>query len=96
MNESGTGKETSISEILTNFERIAFALEARHGGCIQLARIKGSRWSYLAGTLVRDTPSGPPRRIRLNDGFGLVVYPGEKNTLQENELFRLFERLLNG
>lgn len=97
MNGYSAGNGTSISELLVSFEKAAFALEKRYGGCVQLARVIGSRWSYLAGTLLKDVPSGPPRRIRLSGDFGLVVYPGVSGFyLADEALIDLFGKILNG
>ena len=95
MNESNAESGTSISELLVNFEKAAYALEQRYGVCIQLARIIGKRWSYLAGSILDRTPFQPSRRIKLNENCGLVIYCGEEFKLQDEELRRLFCRFFN-
>lgn len=93
MNGSNGENGTFTSEPWVNFEKAAYALERNHDVCIQLARITGNRWAYIAGSIVDRIPSHPPRRIRLNEHYGLVVYCGEKFSLGEDELLRLFRKI---
>lgn len=91
MNGLKKEKETSISEVIEEFKKISLYIEKKYNVSIQLVRIWGRRWSYIAGK-VEDFPIKPPQCIKLNEKLGIVVYSKDDN-LNEEELRNAFKKL---
>jgi len=66
--------EISTSELIKRFQRLAGRLESKHAVLLQLALVRGRRWSYLAGRMPAPGLSPVSERVKLGPGLGLVVY----------------------
>lgn len=51
-------------------------LGRRHGVVIQLARVFGRRWSYVAGPLGSEEGLLGRTRIELGNGYGVIIFAG--------------------
>ncbi len=76
---------------LQQFNEIVPTLERDTGGVVHLIRIKGVRCSYVAGKMPQDMPFILPQRVRLDDEWSLMFYPGEGKFIDREQIRRLFE-----
>jgi hypothetical protein len=81
----------STSEMVRRFIELVPELEKKYGITLQLARISGKRWAYAFGCIIKDVPLIPPERIELGNGYGLIVYNGDK--LSEEQKKQMAESL---
>ena len=86
-------KETSISELIQEFKRISLPIEEKYRVSVQLVRISGRRWSYIAGKETDNFSLAPAERIRLNEKLGVVVYGRENTPLNRQEILNVFKKL---
>jgi len=94
MNGLKKEKETFISDLIEEFEKVSLVLEEKYNVSIQLVRILGNRWSYLAGKKIDNFPLKPPQCIKLNNKLGLVVY--SKDVVLDAEQIRNAFKKLTG
>jgi len=71
------------------FEEVAPQWEERYGACVQLNRIIGNRWSYVAGRFGAKCQYFFPRKIRLNPEWGLIIY-SDDFPLRDEEVLKIF------
>ncbi len=60
--------------MIRRFQRLAGRLEKEHAVVIQLALLRGRRWSYLAGRMPDPGRAPVSERLKLGPGLGLVIY----------------------
>ncbi len=95
---TGSKKEngTFTSEQEQRFWAAAKEWEQRTGIRVQLARIFGSRWSYVCGSLPEGEELQVVRRLRLNEDWGLLIYATERQPTDTKLLQREFAELMKG
>jgi len=70
-------KEIFTSNVMGVFRQVSDTA-ARYGACLQLVRILGPRWSYVAGEKPSSAGVSPVARVVIHDGAGLVIYNPSK------------------
>ena len=86
--------EISISsEFLLDFQALARELEKKHPIKVELVKITGKRWSYIAGhTMVAHDCFARP--LPLGKNLGLMVYFEGKLTMTDEEVAAHFKSLV--
>ena len=86
--------EISISsELLFDFQALAREFEKKYPIKVQLVKITGKRWSYLAGhTFVSHDCFARP--LPLSANLGLMVYFEDKLTLKDENIIPHFKSLV--
>lgn len=94
MKELSAEKETSTSKTRKEFCKICESIKRKYNFTIQLASIKGRRWSYLCGGKAEDISFTPPERIQLNKDFGVIIYNWENIIeAQQKEILDLLKEI---
>ncbi|MBD3246973.1 MAG: [FeFe] hydrogenase H-cluster radical SAM maturase HydE [Candidatus Omnitrophica bacterium] len=77
MSGSKTANGIFISEGLIRFRALCRWL-GENPATLQLAEVRGKRWSFLDGDLPPDADRFDLCRIRISDSFGLLIYGGAR------------------
>jgi len=85
MNARYGGSVTSISD--ADLRRLASEMGRKFSAVFIAARVVGGRrWAALSGAVEDDLPLEPPRRIRLREDAGFVLYKTGTWTAEQEHL----------
>ncbi|RKY41453.1 MAG: hypothetical protein DRP85_06240 [Candidatus Makaraimicrobium thalassicum] len=86
-------KETFTSDdAMPRFNELSDSIWKKYGVIVQLAEVRGNRWSYVAGQDTDCIPVSHPERVKLNERAGVIIYYRDgRDQCVRNEITRLLE-----
>ncbi len=64
-----------IKRIIEIFDGVSPIVSDMVGGSVHLVQIRGARWSYVAGHVPEELPYVEPKKVMLNEEWGILFYP---------------------